>query len=273
MLSDFWDLRKYPTTGWIFRGHCDSNYELQSSLERLCTARSEWNLSSADKLEDVLEREFIRHYHHYATLLHDEEDHLQWYSIMQHHGAPTRLLDFTYSVWIAAYFALEEAVDDKGNPRESAIWALNDGWVNKTAAKMYDKDSQERKYIEAQLDRKDEDAFKKIAIGEDSKKLVLIVNPFRRNERLSIQKGVFACPGDVSAPFVENLKALSGWGKKENLVCLKIPPKMRNDGLRALYSMGISRTSLFPGLDGFSQSLHYAAPLIWKDIIEHKIKL
>ena len=33
-------------------------------------------------------------------------------------------------------------------------------------------------------------------------------NPFRLNERLTIQKGVFMCPGNVTVPFEENLGSL-----------------------------------------------------------------
>src|SRR3989304_1877564 len=43
--------------------------------------------------------------------------------IMQHYGAPTRLLDFTYSVYVAAYFAVEEAEDD------CVVWAVDGPWV------------------------------------------------------------------------------------------------------------------------------------------------
>ena len=45
-------------------------------------------------------------------------------STMQHHGAPTRLLDFTYSVYVAAYFALENADSDG-----CAVWAVNGPWT------------------------------------------------------------------------------------------------------------------------------------------------
>jgi hypothetical protein len=46
---------------------------------------------------------------------------------MQHHGAPTRLLDFTYSIYVAAYFALESADAD------AAVWAVNAPWALRTS--------------------------------------------------------------------------------------------------------------------------------------------
>jgi len=42
---------------------------------------------------------------------------------MQHHGAPTRLLDFSYSIYVAAYSAMESADGD------SALWAVDGLWA------------------------------------------------------------------------------------------------------------------------------------------------
>jgi hypothetical protein len=39
--------------------------------------------------------------------------------LIQHHGGPTRLLDFTHSFYVAAFFALERATEDV------AVWAVN----------------------------------------------------------------------------------------------------------------------------------------------------
>lgn len=47
-----------------------------------------------------------------------DADTFQWLALMQHHGAPTRLLDFTWSPFVSAFFALERATKD------AAIWAI-----------------------------------------------------------------------------------------------------------------------------------------------------
>lgn len=47
---------------------------------------------------------------------------------MHHHGAPTRLLDFTYSIYVATYFAAENA------ERDAAVWAIDGRWALRLAA-------------------------------------------------------------------------------------------------------------------------------------------
>ena len=46
---------------------------------------------------------------------------MEWLSLMRHYGIPTRLLDWTHSFLVAAYFA----VDDADKARDCAIWALD----------------------------------------------------------------------------------------------------------------------------------------------------
>ena len=64
-------------------------------------------------------RKFRGFAHHYLLCRPDGGDLLEWRALMQHHGAPTKLLDCTYSFPVAAYFAAREADTD------FAIWASN----------------------------------------------------------------------------------------------------------------------------------------------------
>ena len=84
------------------------------------------------------------------------------------------------------------------------------------------------------------------------------VNPFRLNERLTVQQGVFLCPGDLTASFEDNL--IAGGPTPSNLVCFELStePDARREMLSALHSMNINYASLFPGLDGFCRSLKQA---------------
>ena len=109
MNLDSWEsIATYSQTRWIFRGQKERNWNLRTSLER-CFERQHIEPRAMEEVERDLIREFKRTYHNYATQVPVDSAILEWLSLMQHHGAPTRLLDFSYSIYVAAYFALEES--------------------------------------------------------------------------------------------------------------------------------------------------------------------
>src|SRR5947199_6187239 len=107
ILSDWNEMHEFAARrGWLFRGERCTSWELKTSLERCCD-RLGIRPGLRRTIEDRTIREFRRAYHQFARHLPDREAIVEWLSIMQHHGAPTRLLDFTYSIYVAAYFAVE----------------------------------------------------------------------------------------------------------------------------------------------------------------------
>jgi hypothetical protein len=82
-------------------------------------------------------------------------------------------------------------------------------------------------------------------------------NPVLLNERLTIQQGLFLCPGNAGQSFRENLQAMDGWTSEKYVYKLRLvlTDTERVEFARMLKRMNLSEAALFPGLDGFARSL------------------
>jgi FRG domain len=110
LLRGSWDeqLKRYRTN-FAFRGVSDYKYRLPTSLSRL--------------ENPSVERHLIRNFRKYADPEFERmKDEWHWLSLGQHHGLPTRLLDWTYSPHVALHFATSET--ERYNAH-GAIWCLN----------------------------------------------------------------------------------------------------------------------------------------------------
>jgi hypothetical protein len=195
-------------------------------------------------------RDFLRRYPDHADAA-IREDTLYCLAMMQHHGAPTRLMDWTNSPFVAAKFATGEGT------RDAAIWCLNAEWCRKTA--------EAQPVVGNVLKQRADDAFRnevtfRSAYLDANRPFICLENPLRLNQRLILQRGVFLCPGDISVGFQQNIEAMDGWDSEQNLVklVLNLDSKGSAEFADHLKQMNMTSALLFPGFDGFAELiLHY----------------
>jgi hypothetical protein len=236
---------------WAFRGQSDSTWPLFTSLARYLRNcgihRDAWRPQ-----EERILRIFQRKAHLFLEHIPDLMDSFQWLALMQHHGAPTRLLDFTWSPHVAAFFALECATVD------AAVWALNPPKVTETVNSLI-----------PPLDTLKPDEYN-FRGSENFEKFflpgvhpfVFIGEPFVMNKRLIAQEGSFAVPGIIEKP-IEDVLSLHPDSDHTIVKIVLHTSNIRREAMRSLYNMNITNATLFPDLEGLARSMALELEYHW----------
>lgn len=118
--ADSWDagINRYRSP-FAFRGVADSTWDLATSLIRLGGPIVE--------LEHHLLRNFCKYAHNHVS---NRDSFWFWLTFAQHHGLPTRLLDWTYSPFVAMHFATSNV---SHFDRDGMIWIVNFAELNRHA--------------------------------------------------------------------------------------------------------------------------------------------
>lgn len=242
---------------WVFRGQQDTRWDLKPSLERSACDRVGLAPTAMPDIEAYLIMRFQRNLHRFQARVPASDDHLEWLALMQHHGAPTRLLDWTYSCYIALFFALELAPLDT----TCAIWAIDQVWLFNRLARRRDRGVRKAFRIDPEL--RDPHAAHALLTTKVTSVAPLV--PYHLNERLAVQQGVFLVPLNPEVSFMDNLRAVARPPElRRHVLKLEIPVirKAQYQMLVSLDRLNVHRLSLFPGIDGFAQSMQIS-PLWW----------
>ena len=224
--SDFINQEFLDYTNYVYRGHADSTWLLEPTLDRIIKKPN--SPDRATHLEDFkLEVRGRRGPN--PPLLKDEND---WWALGQHHGLATPLLDWTESPFVALYFAAYNAYQTKTD--SLAVFVFSQFMANKISRSIKMNSG--------------------VELINEHKPTVKMVKPFSdENNRLVSQRGLF-----TRGP---NNMDIESWVKKFNdsknitiaLAKIIIPNEDIETCLLYLNRMNINHATLFPDLSGASE--------------------
>jgi hypothetical protein len=229
---------------FLFRGQASEYGNLKPKLLRMLLAAGlDDDYEEVTRLEVELRDHFVRQASLHldeapvrtlglpmATVLH------QW-GIMQHYGAPTRLLDWTGSPYVALYFAVGNFPEHEGE-----VWCYaQDGLEN------WHRTAMEQQRLSGPPVEMELNAYQQPWTIDDTP----ILHHFifgTQTSRMAAQQGVFTVCTDVFRDHAELLEQILQ-GNGEFCRAL-IPRNLKVDFLKHLHFMNITGASLFPGIDG-----------------------
>lgn len=209
----------YYMKPWIFRGVVDRTYELVPKIGRKGARKDPSNdadLPYSSEGEKELLDCFTREARPYLSFI--PETKLDWLSVAQHYGMPTRLLDWTESPLVEAYFALKSAGIIMGQRTDAAIYAIERPRPFETAS---DPNTPFIDYI-----------------------ALTLVRPPHLSPRITAQRGLFTLHSKPTESY-----------QPDNIVKWVIPSEHCFKLKLILDSCAINEASLFPGLPGLAENI------------------
>jgi hypothetical protein len=200
---------------FLFRGQSKDN-SLRPKLARL-------NLNGEIKnIESLMLDEFKR-----ASLPlveFEPKDNWDWLALAQHHGMPTRLLDWTYSALIALWFVVQKPSKSK----ESGVV-----WILKSEAS----DFRNTEECDDPLDNHVTKIFRSRVVSK----------------RISAQAGVFTAHRINQKGKMVQFESNADF--RDRLIKLTVPEESFSSIRESLSMMGVNHSTVFPDIDGLCQHI------------------
>ncbi|MCP3962629.1 MAG: FRG domain-containing protein [bacterium] len=217
--SELYDGQPATRKKFLFRGHGSSDWQLAPSFDRVFV---DFEGGERDQLEDDLLENFKKECESEPELRDLLDDEAATLALAQHYGLPTRLLDWTESPYVAAFFAFQGHFQDsmfgKRMGKTVAIWVLDPSsyiWSRKRGVQLL---------APASWD----------------------------NERLRKQAGWFTLSRTPQRNLVEYVTAFDDAGGALRMIT--IPSSEARVAIPDLDLMGVNHSTLFSDLEGKARS-------------------
>ena len=235
-------LRRFRST-FAFRGMADASAPLATGLQILAPGAP------------GPEAPLLRNFRKYASSKDAPGESVwNWLALAQHHGLPTRLLDWTFSPYVALHFATDEP---RLFDRDGVVWAVDYTRVHRLLPAPL------RRVLEAEC----ADVFttellagvvrtlpELNALSEEP--FLLFVDPPSLDQRIVNQFAVFSMMSSVAARLDEWLESRRHLARR-----LVFPASLKWEIRDKLDQANVTERVLFPGLDGLSRWLkRYYSP-------------
>ncbi len=190
----------------------------------------------AEHAESGLAKRFIQKAPSRHSQCPPTQDHTGWLFLMTHFGLPTRILDWTESILIATYFAVNKDVSSSG-----VVWALNPFLLNEIQFGQPAIATGYRNDIEPII----AGAFSGDSADCDK---VVAMRPAHNNLRMMLQQSTFTMHGSG--------KPLEDFPQTEKcLLKFEIPPDAKQPLHDLLVDFGIKESTIFPELEHLARDL------------------
>jgi len=272
-----------------FRGQSDPNSSLRPGLYRESTKRDLNKQPGSPKPDGKNERHLfcelfdLEHeqridftsYGHLLNEANQAKTATDWYFLMQHHGVPTRLLDWTTNALAALYFAFDaynhrlqsvrELCPDpaaiRALGRTVAVWAIDAYWLANRLSEQWSGPllpwSEDAERYIPKLESLIEKLDQSRALVPD---YAMPIEPAAMHPRVAAQEGRFIIFGKTQDLLDEEVRLERKFdGTTEELRVRKIRFQVQDveSLLRDLAQLGVSKRTLFPDLDGLAEFVRW----------------
>lgn len=239
------DLNRFRSL-YIYRGMANADFKILTSLKRICKNKSR-------DLEGAILSNFTK----YAVMADPAIENSIWRQMIlgQHHGLPTRLLDWSYSPLTGLHFAVTEPNLDKMEDHDCVVWRIDVNELHALLPEKYQRIMEQEKTTVFSLKMLQQACSCPREYDDDmGSHAMLIVEPPSIEQRIVTQYSFFSIvPGEIE-DIEEFLNTYT-----EKTVRYVIKKELRWQVRDLLDQLNISERIIYPGLDGLSRWIerHY----------------